>query len=287
MSELICGHLLYTFVTENNPVSMVRVLNLYNDFDINSPVRDGTPLLHTAIQHGRQEIVEYLLKLPQVNVTIKNYYGSTPLDLAINFRQIHCLKALLAHPNINADPSWSSPRTPFMLAVIANNEYAMSLLIASGKNMGDVAATLVDITLHSPGYPPTLLGLAQARENTNAANLIKRYIDDPLRLIHELQVDTNVKAARASALFAQVLFLCEGLLKVVSVGPLPRDHSLAKRFFGMATQLPMELQMLLCHRVYSSAKQNICTTELEPALRSLAWVHKKINFVGMASDRKK
>jgi hypothetical protein len=44
----------------------------------------------------------------------------------------------------------------------------------------------------------------------------------------------------------------------------------AARFFGILQQLPMELQMILCHMVVDSPNQNILTKNSEPAFRCLA-----------------
>jgi len=44
----------------------------------------------------------------------------------------------------------------------------------------------------------------------------------------------------------------------------------AARFFSIATQLPLELQMVLCRRVAGSAKEIIPRKESELAFKSLA-----------------
>jgi len=46
----------------------------------------------------------------------------------------------------------------------------------------------------------------------------------------------------------------------------------AIRFFDIIKRLPMELQMMLCHRAVGSTKQNILHKDSEAAFKSLAGV---------------
>jgi len=46
--------------------------------------------------------------------------------------------------------------------------------------------------------------------------------------------------------------------------------SAATRFFTIAKRLPMEMQMMLCHHVVGSTKQNILRRDSEAAFKSLA-----------------
>ena len=59
----------------------------------------------------------------------------------------------------------------------------------------------------------------------------------------------------AAEMFALVVFVSDGLLQVTQ-GNQPTS-TLAARFFTIATQLPLDLQMVLCHRVVGSGKEII------------------------------
>jgi len=67
------------------------------------------------------------------------------------------------------------------------------------------------------------------------------------------------------------VFLCDELLhlKPASVSDPPADAG-ATVFFSITSKLPMELQMILCHRVVGSMKQNILHKDSEAAFKSLA-----------------
>ena len=65
--------------------------------------------------------------------------------------------------------------------------------------------------------------------------------------------------------FALVVFLCDGLLRIKG-----ENMTAAARFFRVAKELPMELQMILCYRVVESNWENIPPKEMELAFRELA-----------------
>ena len=78
-----------------------------------------------------------------------------------------------------------------------------------------------------------------------------------------------MRAALAAEHFASIVFLCEALLQLKPALTDPPPPA-ALRFFVIASKLPMELQMILCHRVVGSMKQNILHKDSEVAFKSLA-----------------
>ena len=69
----------------------------------------------------------------------------------------------------------------------------------------------------------------------------------------------------AAERFALVVFVSDGLLQVNDTTPSP-----AARFFKIAAQLPLELQMVLCFRLLGSLKEIIPGKDSEVAFKSLA-----------------
>jgi len=69
----------------------------------------------------------------------------------------------------------------------------------------------------------------------------------------------------AAEMFAMVVFVSDGLLQINDTAP-----SLAARFFNIVRRLPLELQMMLCHRVVGSPKEIIPGKESEEAFKNLA-----------------
>ena len=74
----------------------------------------------------------------------------------------------------------------------------------------------------------------------------------------------------ASEIFSLTVFLCDELVQLKpALTPAPAADA-TTRFFTIASKLPMELQMILCHRAVGSTKQNILRKDSEVAFKSLA-----------------
>ena len=74
-------------------------------------------------------------------------------------------------------------------------------------------------------------------------------------------------------------FSCHDLLQLMLAHTItPSDDPAAAaagnaiRFFGIAKRLPMEVQMIVCHRVVGSAKDSILSRDSEAAFKALAVV---------------
>ena len=80
--------------------------------------------------------------------------------------------------------------------------------------------------------------------------------------------------ALAAEVFALTIFLCDDLLQPNTTLAIstsnPAAAAGALRFFTIVATLPMELQMVLCHRAVGSMKQNILHNDSEAAFKSLA-----------------
>jgi len=91
------------------------------------------------------------------------------------------------------------------------------------------------------------------------------------RTAHWAALNLGLVEANASSLFALIVFMCDDHLKFKKQQNDHRqpdfvDNFQAKvRFFSIAKRLPMELQMLLCNRVYSSAEDSVLKKDTEPA----------------------
>jgi len=72
----------------------------------------------------------------------------------------------------------------------------------------------------------------------------------------------------AAEIFALVVFVSDGLLKTKATKV--KTGAKKTRFFLISSQLPLELQMVLCYRLAGSAKEIIHNTDSEAAFRELA-----------------
>jgi hypothetical protein len=98
-------------------------------------------------------------------------------------------------------------------------------------------------------------------------DLLNQYAEQPAATVHMCRLDTGWCGPMAAAVFALVVFLCDGLLQ--SSGNV-RFLRTKDRFFRIATKLPMELQMVLCNVVAGSGATIIQSQHTEPAFAALA-----------------
>jgi len=114
------------------------------------------------------------------------------------------------------------------------------------------------------------LEIASAEEKAEVVSLLERFVANPTQTRHEVRMKLGVLGELAAEVFALTVFLCDGLLQLnPAFGSLPSNDG-AVHFFAIASKMPMELQMVLCHRAVGSMKQNILLKDSETAFKALA-----------------
>ena len=118
----------------------------------------------------------------------------------------------------------------------------------------------------------TALEIARKRK-TEVVSLMQRFLANPAQTRHKVRVKLGMLNELAAEVFALTFFLCDELLQLQPAfhpaAATPDPAPAATRFFSIAAKLPMELQMILCHRVVGSDKQNILYQDSEAAFKSL------------------
>jgi len=152
--------------------------------------------------------------------------------------------------------------------VVKGDVKYLRLLIASRQGM-DISFSAQETLAYRQDDrgPFTLLEIARLHERAEMVSLLERCSLDFPRTRHEVRAELGHPSNCSAELFALVIFLCEGLFCIrAPILPL----SASARFLIVAGSLPMELQMLLCHRAVGSCAPHILTEDSEPAFRSLA-----------------
>jgi len=124
------------------------------------------------------------------------------------------------------------------------------------------------MNLGKPGdvYKMDAIGRAKQRGRTDVATLLERFKNDATKTRHVMRAKLGLLDDLAAEMFALVVFVSDGLLQVNDTNtPSP-----AARFFSIAAQLPLELQIVLCFRQVGSAKEIILGKESEVAFKELA-----------------
>jgi len=147
--------------------------------------------------------------------------------------------------------------TPLWFAAARGHLDVIKWWIASGREMDLGEPGEVDKT--------DAIGGAMERGKTEAASLLERFKENPVKTRHAVRVELGWYDKLAAEMFALVVFVSDGLLQVNDTTPSP-----AARFFSIAAQLPLELQMVLCYRVMGSCKEILPGKESEVAFKELA-----------------
>jgi len=109
------------------------------------------------------------------------------------------------------------------------------------------------------------IGAAKKKQRTEVVTLLERFKSDASKTRHAVRVELGWYDELAAEVFALVVFVSDGLLQVKDSPPSP-----GARYFSIASQLPLEPQMVLCFRQVGSGKEIIPGKESEVAFKELA-----------------
>ena len=147
-------------------------------------------------------------------------------------------------------------------------------LVASDRDLGDVMNKIGKL---DEFHEYTALEIAREAKKTEvvcAGKIHRKPSADPAQTRHELRVRLGVLDELAAEVYALTVFLCDDLqLKPASHLAATPNHAApaaTTQLFAIVKRLPMELQMMLCHRAVDSMKQNILRKDSESAFKSLA-----------------
>jgi len=257
--------------SRNGNVPLVEeILRDNSTLDVNwkNGLDNGMTALLAACECGRDAVVAILLAHPGTNVNVKDSAGQTPFEWACYSGSTLSVRLLLKDPRILVNEPAYDGRTPVRQAACNGNVDVIKWWIASGR----------DLNLGRPGHFPSD-AIMEARNHRNVlrphqepqrmrktkvATLLERFKENPVGTRFDVRMGLGLRAEIAAELFALVVFVSDGILR------RPQMETPATRFFGIATQLPLELQMVLCFRAVGSAKYIIPGLVSEEAFRDLA-----------------
>jgi hypothetical protein len=218
--------------------------------DINYYFHNTTPL-HAACKCGRLDVDKLLLTHPSVDVNCinKKKRGKTPLHYCVVRGYLEVMKLLLADPRSRFDITDMFDKTTLQATLLTSSPEPFRWFVALRGN---------DLKLNR-----SFTSWSGNLENSILLNLL---LHDRSQAIHNARVKLRLPDAAAAELFALIVFLCDDFLRIKTT----TINNNTARFFQIAKRLPMELQMVLCHRTYHSAADSILSSQSEPAFRCVA-----------------
>jgi len=225
--------------------------------------------LHSASRLGHSEVVKTLLTHPHINVNQKDKYGQTPLSRACENGKVTAVWVLLKDPRVDVTLDDLNERTPLWHASHNGHHEVIEWLIASGRDLGDIKKK----GKSNNGREFTALEIARRVEKTKVVDVLESFLTNSTQTRREVRVKHGVLDELAAEVFALTVFQCDDLLSLKPALALTTSNPAAVfRFFIMASKLPMELQMVLCHRAVGSMRQNILHKDSEAAFKHLATI---------------
>ena len=227
--------------------------------------------LHIASFRSNVEVVKLLLAHPNIIVNGQDVNGSTPFLLGCWNGHVSVVRALLKDPRVNVTLEDNYGCTPLWCASFYGHHEVIEGLIASGKDLGDIKNKKGNQRVIWGRKDYTALEIARKEKKTEVVTLLERFMANPAQTRHEIRVKLGVLDELTAEVFALTVFLCDDQLQL-KPAPLVTsfNDAAATRFFAIAFKLPMELQMVLCHRAVGSMRQNILHNDSEAAFKSLA-----------------
>ena len=250
---------LYFASKEGKVDKVMAILRKNPNFEVNwrNDKEGSYTALGRACQKGHSVIVSILLAHPDIDVNLKDQDGWSPFMSACLNGHTSCVRLLLKDQRARVNEPNKYRTGPLYYAAQSELYPVMKWWMASGREMD----------LGTPGDSRTdAIGRAKALKKTEVATLLERFEENPAETRQEVRVEIGWYDDAAAEMFALAVFVSDELLQVKDTTPSP-----AARFFNIATKLPLELQMVLCHRLVGSGKDIIPGQDSEEAFKSLAW----------------
>ena len=265
---------------------VAEVLLKHSKVNVNAGNAGKATPFSLACQEGHQEIVSLLLGDLRIDVNKLEKDDSTPFFMACQQGHKEMVSLLLADLRIDLNRPKKHRTTPLWIAAFAGHLPVVQFILVSGREVNtktkSIAGTMIWNDKTAPevawcqGTRPRLTDELEADYLTKKQNgpLIAALLDsfdaDSVTTRQQLRELPELRDAFISDLFALVVFLCDDLLTVrTESSPSSDTTKKAARFFQIAQSLPMELQMVLCSRVFGSSKDIVLTKHSEPAFKKL------------------
>jgi ankyrin repeat protein len=225
-------------------IDILRLLLKHPVILVNELERERT-VLGDAVYLGRQKTIELLIQYPHIDVNRAANMASTPLRLAIMKKHATALRLLCDHPKIKIDLEDYRNETPLYCAASSNYLMGVKLLLSSKK----LVNVYTEANTGSYYHPEISTAASQGTEDDRKSfqdiyNLIMDYASNPDRVRASLRAELGSSEQDAADLFVLFTFINDEFLAT------PDITSDACRFFFIVNQLPTELQMHVCNRVY-------------------------------------
>jgi hypothetical protein len=247
---------LWCAVRNNDTVTINKIIESDEDVDFNSCYYNLTnwSIFHLACIKGNIPLLKTLLSKPDVDVNSRDHESSTPFSSAVFNNNESVVELLLKDQRVDINEQDGKMRSPFWWAAYSGYDRIIKMMIGCGRDFN------TETKGDHYGTKLSSLEIAIKNGNDSAVNLIRLFNEHPER------ARMQALGWTPASLFASVVFVCDGHLRIK---PATDDDNKVKRFFKVVTQLPMELQMIVCQRACFFARDTIVSKDSEQGFRTI------------------
>jgi len=234
-----------------------------------------TPFLN-ACQQGRASIVRRMLVDPRVDVRAVDDEGFGPMHAAGHYDHHDLVSLLLTDHRIDPNLTDVDHCTPLWLASQNGHLLVVKHLLASSRDINTKIISLY--TNKTAAEQGRQMAIEEKQDDdtkeeyqrsvTNGplcASLIDDYDRDPDSVRLLLRCDSQIRGHYIGHTFALLVFFADGFLRLKGTA-----SESTRRFFDLCVALPLELQMMVCSRMFASPKDVVTSKDSEPGFRWLA-----------------
>ena len=203
--------------------------------------------------------------------------GGFPFFVACQEGYREVVSLLLADLRIDPNKPRTDQSSPLWVASFEGYLSAVQRLLTSGWDMNtkmkcvDTNTAAAEQGRLMPSIPKSASETEEEYQLTVTdgplcGDLIDDYDRDPVAARYRLRRQPGLREYFAGHLFALVVFYSDNFVAINE----RMAHSDTERFFTITSQLPLDLQMVLCNRIFVSPKDIILSRDSEPGFRLLA-----------------
>ena len=255
---------------------IVKVLLAHPAIEVNKGNKGGANPISLACQEGHMEVVSLLLADLRVDPNKVDKVGTPPLIFGCVIGHKEVVSLLLADPRIDPNKPQKDQASPLWHASQNGHFMVVQHLLASGREIDTRKRSTFNNTTAAEHARRMTTAPMQTYEGDadpprRAANcplcavLIDEFESDPVTVRHRLRRQPGLREYFIGHLFALVVFHSDSFAIINE----RTAHSYARRFFRITSQLPLDLQMVLCNRIFGSPRDIILSRDSEPAFQLL------------------
>jgi hypothetical protein len=236
---------------------------------LNEKDNNGRTPFYRVCYYGRTEIVELLIKTDGFNsLNEKDKYGNTPLITACSNGHKKIVELLIkadGFDSLNEKDNYGC--TPFFWACYNGRQKLVKLLIKTDgfdslnekNNYGSTPFNRACLNGHKEivelllTCPNIIIPNNIKTKNAEIMELVERFKKDPEMTRLNLILKGNIN------LYRHIVFLCDNYYKL---NEKTTNHS-GLRFMKITSKLPLELQMVMIHRLCNSPKIIITSKQFD------------------------